>query len=375
MLIGFDAKRAFTNTSGLGNYSRFVISSLAKIYPQDSYILYTPRVNNQFKDFYPKNAQVTITQPKGWQKKVGSLWRVLGLSSRLKQDHIDIYHGLSNELPVNIKSSGVKTVVTIHDLIFLRFPELYKPIDRAIYKYKFKSACQQADIVVAISEQTKQDLIDFFGIPSEKIKVIYQDCDAVFHEPTSEGFKIEVAEKYNLPSNYILSVGTHEPRKNQLNLLKAWHTSASALDLVFVGKQTAYTDQLIAYIEQEKLNQRVHFLPYIQFQELPAIYQMAHIFAYPSLFEGFGIPIVEALNSGVPVITSSGSCFKEAGGEAAMYVSPDKDQVMNLAVAIQQLSGNSAHREEMIRKGYQHALLFRPERTIKQLHKLYKSLL
>ncbi|MFD2513339.1 glycosyltransferase family 4 protein [Pontibacter locisalis] len=372
MRIGFDAKRAFTNTSGLGNYSRFVISSLIQFYPDNKYLLYTPHKKDLFNHFYPKNGNVKVAQPSGWQKKIASLWRTFKLTSLIQKDRLNIYHGLSNELPVNIRKSGTKAVVTIHDLIFLRFPELYKPLDRAIYQYKFRRACEEADQIIAISEQTKQDIVSFFKIDPVKIEVIYQDCDSSFHKAADSAVKEVVRKKYQLPENYLLSVGTHEPRKNQLNLLKAWHLSGTELDLVLVGRQTNYTQQLKEYIEQEKLQEKVHLLPYIQFEELPAIYQMAHTFAYPSVFEGFGIPILEALNSGVPVITSTGSCFQEAGGDAALYVPVEHEQVSTLASAIRKLDNDSTLREEMIQKGYEHALQFRPERTIVQLHQLYQ---
>ncbi|WP_439881492.1 glycosyltransferase family 4 protein [Pontibacter sp. MBLB2868] len=375
MLIGFDAKRAFTNTSGLGNYSRFIISSLATAYPNNEYLLYTPRQNQLFNNFYPANANVHVIQPEGWGKKLSSLWRVLGLSAQIRKDQLAIYHGLSNELPVNVRKSGAKAIVTIHDLIFLRYPALYNPIDRAIYTYKFRSACKQAHRIIAISEQTKQDIVSYFKIAPAKIDVIYQDCDPVFHAPVDENIKIQVRQKYQLPGKYVLSVGTHEPRKNQLNLLKAWHQAGTDHHLVLAGRQTAYTTQLKSYIAQENLQDRVHFLPYVQFDELPAIYQMADLFAYPSVFEGFGIPILEALNSGVPVITSSGSCFREAGGNAALYVMPEQGQVDALAKAIRQLDTDAALREQMIKEGYKHALLFRPEQTTAQLHQLYLQVL
>jgi glycosyltransferase involved in cell wall biosynthesis len=375
MLIGFDAKRAFTNTSGLGNYSRFIISSLINSDITNTYHLYTPKQNRLFKHFHPDTFNVKVVQPVGWLKKVSSLWRVFGLSSRIKKDQLDIYHGLSNELPFGIRESGAKAIVTIHDLIFLRYPELYKPIDRAIYTYKFRKACEEAHQIVAISEQTKQDIISFFKIDPKKIEVIYQDCDPIFHTPADEMAKALIRQKYQLPDKYILSVGTHEPRKSQLTLLKAWQQAGSPLDLVLVGRQTEYTKQLKEFIAKENLESKVHFLPYIDFKDLPAIYQMAHIFAYPSIFEGFGIPILEALNSGVPVITSSGSCFHEAGGEAAIYVSTEQNQIKELAQAIKQVNTDVALRNKMIQSGYQYSLLFRPEHTIAQLQALYEKVL
>ena len=373
MRIGFDAKRAFNNTSGLGNYSRFVISSLATLFPQHRYQLFTPRISERFRSFYPQNGSVSVVEPQGLSSLAPALWRSFGLTRSLKQQGTQIYHGLSHELPAGITQSGVKTVVTIHDLIFLRFPELYKPLDRLIYKRKFASACRRADKIVAISQQTKADIVQFFGTDPSRIEVIPPDIDPVFYQQIPAVFLEEVKQKYRLPAKFLLTVGTLERRKNQLHLLKAWHRSGSELELVFVGRTTAYAQQLHQYIAQHNLEEQVHFLPYVPFQELPAIYRLATVFAYPSIFEGLGLPILEALNCEVPVITSTGSCFAEAGGDAARYVAPDDEQA--LATAILEVSQNETLQAEMKAKGLQHVLNFRPEKTITQLHDLYKSLL
>jgi glycosyltransferase involved in cell wall biosynthesis len=373
MRIAFDAKRAFNNTSGLGNYSRFVISQLAHFFPKNEYYLLTPKITERFRTFYPPNPTVQVVQPQGLNAKVPALWRVFNQASDLKNLRTGLFHGLSNELPAGLKKANIKSVVTIHDLIFLRFPELYKPLDRLIYKSKFAAACRNADKIVAISEQTKNDIVAFFGTDPEKIEVIYQDCDPVFHNPLPLEFLAEVKQKYTLPEKFLLCVGTLEKRKNQLHLLKAWHLSGAALDLVFVGRSTVYAQELHAYIQQNDLGNRVHFLPYVPFEELPAIYRLATLFAYPSVFEGFGIPILEALNCEVPVITSTGSCFPEAGGDAAFYVDPA--DLQGLAKAISEISSDEKTQQEMKQKGLTHALNFRAEKVIPQLHDLYRRVL
>ncbi len=373
MKIGYDAKRAFTNTSGLGNYSRYVISWMMARFPKDEYALFTPRRDALFKDFYPTKANAEVILPTGLSKKFSSLWRTFGLRAAFQKHQVDIYHGLSNELPYGLDCKKTKLVVTIHDLIFLRYPELYAPLDRLIYRKKFKHACDIAHQIVAISQQTAQDLQEFLQINPDKIQVIYQDCDPVFHVISEKEAQNAIRVKYRLPQEFILCVGTLEKRKNQLHLLMAWHTAGAPMPVVFIGRKTEYYKEIMAFLQTHGLTEKVMFLPYIPFEELPLIYQLATLFVYPSIFEGFGIPIVEALNSGVPVITSTGSCFAEAGGTAARYVSPTDPDA--LAQAMLEILGSPAIQTEMIQQGFLHAQTFRPEITIPQLHRVYEQVL
>jgi glycosyltransferase involved in cell wall biosynthesis len=373
MKIGFDAKRAFTNTSGLGNYSRFVISGMMAHFPHEEYALFTPRKNALFQDFFPPVAKTQVVQPDGLGKRFSSLWRTFGLRAALPKHGVQVYHGLSNELPYGLDRNRTKLVVTIHDLIFLRFPELYPTIDRYIYRKKFKDACDMAHQIVAISEQTAQDLEEFFGVGRDKVQVVYQDCDPVFQLIPEKQAQNAIREKYALPQEFILCVGTLERRKNQLHLLKGWHAAGAPAPLVFIGRKTEYYKEMQVFITQHRLQEKVLFLPYIPFQELPIIYQLATLFVYPSIFEGFGIPIVEALNSGVPVVTSTGSCFSEAGGPGTRYVSPT--DVEGLAQAIQEILSSPDLQKQMVQQGLEHAQIFRPEVTIPQLHGVYEQVL
>ncbi|RYF84605.1 MAG: glycosyltransferase family 1 protein [Chitinophagaceae bacterium] len=375
MKIGFDAKRAFNNTSGLGNYSRHIISSLMRFYPNEEYTLYTTGINPLFENFYPDSAKSEVVQPHGISKKPNTVWRTFRMADEFAKSQIDLYHGLSNELPFRLHGSPTKLVVTIHDLIFLRYPEWYNLTDRVIYKKKFTNACRIAHHIIAISEQTKHDIIHYFGTPAEKITVIYQDCDPVFHIPQPLSTLIRIKEEYQLPDRYILCVGTIEKRKNQLTLLKAWHQSDQFkdYDLVLVGKTTPYKKELQNYIKQHKLENKVHFPPYIPFADLPGVYRLASLFVYPSTFEGFGIPIIEALNCGVPVISSTGSCFSEAGGTGSFYVDPDSQE--ELTAAIQTILSDQALQQQMIPQGKQHVLQFRAENTIEKLHQVYRQVM
>lgn len=335
--IGYDGKRAVQNFTGLGNYSRYVIDAMQTHYPDGRYCLYAPKQkeNPQLAELLKRSGGCTTVhypQVALW-KELNALWRIGGMRTNLEEDRIDLFHGLSNELPLNIHSvRGLKSVVTIHDLIFLHLPHCYPSIDRVIYDCKSRYACRRADHIIAVSECTKRDIIRFYDIPASKISVIYQGCDSVFSRQVSKEDQEVVRLRYKLPEHYMLSVGSIEERKNTLVALQALNYLPEDLHLVLVGKYTPYTDKLIASAEKAGLTHRLHICHGIPFADLPVIYQRADTFIYPSLYEGFGIPILEALNSRLPVVAATGSCLEEAGGPHSLYADPHDAESMAAAV-------------------------------------------
>ncbi|MBI5218872.1 MAG: glycosyltransferase family 4 protein [Bacteroidia bacterium] len=372
MIVGFDAKRAFFNSSGLGAYSRNTIQLLSKYYPDNRYYLYTPTSKNAIDFTHDRN--ISIRQP---ETKTGrylkSYWRSFLLTKQLEKDRVDIYHGLSNELPSRINRSHIKSVVTIHDLIFIRYPHLYKKIDREIYRRKIKYCCLAADKIAAISLQTKADIIEFFGVDESKIEVVYQGCNPLFYGKANNDTKKEISKKYHLPEHYILYVGTIEQRKNLLNIIRAVHEAGIDIPIVAVGKPAKYLQKVHEYIAQHSIDKKVHLLHNVLFDELPAIYQMAALFVYPSAFEGFGIPIIEAIYSGVPVITSKGGCFSEAGGNNSLYVDPDN--IEELSFAINKVVSDNELKNRMIKTSLEYVRKFNDDAVARSLMNVYKNLI
>ncbi|MBI4931437.1 MAG: glycosyltransferase family 4 protein [Bacteroidetes bacterium] len=370
MNIGFDAKRAFLNSSGLGNYSRTVITSLVQNFSANHYTLFTTKKNKStFSEFISGKKNVSIIQPKGIvDTKLNSRWRSYGITKLL--GNIDVYHGLSNELPFNIQKFKGKKIVTIHDLIFLRHPKLYPFIDRKMYNKKCMSACKLADVIVAISEQTKNDIQEFYSVDSKKIKVVYQSCDDLFHTEYRTEEINKVKTKYGLPAKYLLNVGTIEERKNLLTIVKAIK-NIKDIPLVVVGKKKTYFKKVQEFIAKEKIEKRILFLANVPTEDLPAIYSGAEIFIYPSLFEGFGIPVIEALTRKTPVITTKGGCFTETGGSDSVYIDPMNTE--QLAHEITHLLSSPGKRKEMSEKGFEHAKNFLPETIASQMMKLYSE--
>lgn len=323
--IGFDAKRAVRNNTGLGNYSRLIIDSLARRFPENRYLLYAPdnRPNPRLAPILERPG-VSLRLPAGaFGKALPSLWRVRGVTADIRRDQIDLFHGLSNELPLNIAKSGIPSVVTIHDVIFRHFPQYYKPIDRKIYDFKFSKAARAATRVIAISECTRRDIVNLYGIPADKIDVIYQGCDPSFSRDITKEEIDALRKKYSIDGPYIVTIGTVESRKNQLLAVKALRGLPDDISLVIVGRPTRYADELRRYVADHSLADRVIWVQGAPFSELPAFYRGAIFSTYTSRYEGFGLPVIESLSAGTPVIVASGSCLEEAGGPRTPAIRPD----------------------------------------------------
>jgi glycosyltransferase involved in cell wall biosynthesis len=383
MNIGFDAKRAFHNGTGLGHYSRTLIRSLSDYHPQHAYYLFNPKPSSVFQ---LKAPNIHEELPKGLLNQLfRSAWRSSWVKKDLQRLKIDLYHGLSHEIPLGIGNTGIRSVVTMHDLIHERYPEQYNPIDVKIYTKKFRYACEHADKVIAISEQTKKDIIEFYKTPAEKIRVCYQSCNPAFGQPVDEMERIKIRLKYQLPDQYFLSVGSVIERKNLLNICKAIFILRKDLDipLVVIGDGGKYKQQVKDYIRQNGLENKIIFLSdnpsaksSASFQsaiDFPAIYQSAIAMIYPSFFEGFGIPVLEALWSRLPVITSNVSCLPEAGGDAAYYVNPSSAE--ELAIGMKRIYLEKELAATMREKGWKQAQQFTQEKCADEVMNVYNETL
>ncbi|HEY0741459.1 MAG TPA: glycosyltransferase family 1 protein [Chryseosolibacter sp.] len=376
MNIGFEAKRFFTNYTGLGNYSRFVIDALSQTYPQNNLYLYSPRVVDHVENqaiLTRKNIQVIAPSGIFAMPVVSALWRTWAVSKNSSVKHLNLFHGLSQELPVGLPRH-IKKVVTVHDLIFLRYPQFYNAVDVAIYKRKVQLACEMADKIIAISQQTADDIKQFLKVDkTAKIEVVYQGCHPIFKKEISKTKFDEVRKKYSLPGEFVLSVGTVEERKNLMLVIKAIALlpKAERLPLVVVGRHTGYYHEVVKEIERAGLSDIVRFLTNVAFHDLPALYRLAKLFVYPSRFEGFGIPLVEAITCGIPPITSTGSCFQEAAGAGGVYVNPDDADA--LAREVKELVNNDLRRKELIAAGQKHIQQFEPTFIAQRLNDVYRA--
>ncbi|WP_345988658.1 glycosyltransferase family 1 protein [Chryseobacterium sp. Chry.R1] len=365
MKIAFDAKRFFHNTSGLGNYSRDLVRILSEYFPDNQYLLLNKNKSDRGADILQDPHVQFVETSKG------SMSRQFKMGKDAQKSGADIFHGLSGELPLKWDKKPIKKVVTIHDLIFVRYPQYYSFFDRKIHLWKFKKAAQSADKIIAISEQTKNDIIQYLKVPENKIKVIYQGCHKAFKEQQPEDLIKATKEKFKLPERFILNVGTIEERKNLLNVLKA--INGTGIPLVVIGRKTGYYKKLETFIRKNKLENQVHFLEGVSMDELAVIYKFADIFIYPSLFEGFGIPVIEALFSKTVAITSNISSLPEAGGKNSVYINPENH--LDIQSKIQFLWDNQAERKRRADLGFEFVQKFNDEPIAQELMNLYHEIL
>ena len=378
MIIGFDAKRIVRNGTGLGSYSRTLVNNLIVQCPEDTELrLYAPdkgidALRNQIKPgvtwCYPSLFSPLFSLLSPLMKPY---WRSHGIVNDLKRDGVEVFHGLSGELPIGLRKAGIKGVVTIHDLIFLRHPEWYNPVDVMFYKWKFHKTLKEATKIIAISECTKRDIMHYGKVEPERIELIYQSFSPQFKQnssPQNNTASEENSSLFTLHSSlkrYILSVGTVEERKNLGLAVKALDYLPDNVHLVAVGRQTDYAKSLPKH-------PRLHLMGQLPIEELTALYDGAEAFVYPSRYEGFGIPIIEAISRGLPVVACTGSCLEEAGGPDSIYVDPDDAQAM--ANAIKSVLKGAPDREQRIERSKEYIKRFEGNDVAAQVMQLYQNL-
>ena len=359
MRIAYDAKRYYHNRTGLGNYSRTLVNAMRSQHEDVDAVLYDCK----------------------------ALERTFRLGRRAKAEGCDLFHGLSNELPLDIARAGVPSIVTMHDVAWRTFPDMYKPWDRMIYDWKYGWACRNATHVVCISESTKRDVMRFYGVPEERITVVYQPVQGVFYESSIgvRGVKGVKDNTLDLNDNslnqatvggYILTVGSINSRKNLLGMVKALEMIGEEERplLLVVGNGREYRQRVEEYIDSHHLRRWVRIESNIHDAErLKELYAGALCMMYPSFYEGFGLPVVEAQLQGCPVITSNVSSLPEAAGPDALLVNPG--QPGEIAEALRTLLRSEEERKRRGEAGRRYCMeMFDPVKLTEQMYRLYKEI-
>jgi glycosyltransferase involved in cell wall biosynthesis len=353
---------------GVGNYVKNLIWSLSQVDSANEYLLFASRENVRHLSGLPDSFQIHLA-PGAPAQRIP--WEQTVLPVRLKQHKIDLYHGPAFVVPL------LKTcpqIVTIHDASFRITPERHSLPRRLFYRHIVPSIMRTSDGIIAVSRSAKSDLLDVARVPQEKISVIPLGVDPHF-QPVHDAYRLEYTRrKYSLPRDFILYVGMIEPRKNLDALVDAYLADSlpSRFDLVLAGGLGWNYSGLLQKIHDSGAAEYIRLPGYIPDADLPALYTAASAFAYPSFYEGFGLPVLEAMACGTPVVTSSVSSLPEVAGTAALFADPHDHAA--LASALQTLLNNQNLRTELSIRGLQRARSFTWEQTARKTLALYSRI-
>lgn len=300
-------------------------------------------------------------------------WEQTVLPVLLRQYQVDLLHALAFVSPL---ANRLPTVLTIYDLSFVRYPQLFRPFNRWYLSTLTRVSAHRADAVIAISDSTRRDVISAFGVPEQRVQTVYCGADDVFCPLSAAQIAAFRAEK-NLPEHFIFRLGTLEPRKNVEGVIRAYaawrQRDTAAPPLIVGGGKGWYYEQVFRLVETLGLTEHVYFPGYLSQNELPLWYNAATMFVYPSYFEGFGLPVLEAMACGTPVITSNVSSLPEVAGEAAIFVSPD--DIDGLSIAMQHIITDAALAQSLKEKGLQQAAQFNWAKTAIETASIYRQVL
>jgi glycosyltransferase involved in cell wall biosynthesis len=378
MRIGIDISSAVNQAAGVGRYTRELVANLLNIDKKNEYVLHS-----FFGDAseFARHLDISSSQPHAYKLQTHNFngrmlrayalgLRLLGLTPNHLIENADVFHMPDFAVPVPRKIPGV---LTIHDLIFLRYPKYFTRVNRTYMRQMAQFSADNAKVIITDSLSTKKDIIDYLSVPEDKISVIYLAAGKQF-KPADSGQVNEVIARFGISMPYLLYVGTLEPRKNVITLLESFsycHKKDRDFPyrLVIAGKKGWLYEDIFQRVEELQLTDKVIFTGFVHDRDLPALYSGASAFIYPSIYEGFGFPIIEAMSCGIPVICANTSSLLEVAGDAALLHDPM--DVEQLAETILKVTGDSILCRDMIDKGFANAGRFSWERTAAETLKVY----
>ncbi|MCX6551236.1 MAG: glycosyltransferase family 1 protein [Acidobacteria bacterium] len=364
MRIAIDARKL--HDFGIGTYIRNLLKYLARFDQQTEYVLLCkPQDRDAVLQLGPNFTPVVETA------KPYSLREQFTIPARLLTQHVDLFHEPHYVLPPLVPC---RSVVTIHDCIHLMFPQ-YLPNRLAVAyaRASLWAAARRAERIFTVSETSKADILRYCDVPADRIVVIYNAIDDRFAVPPSEDAVTRVRERYQLDGPFALYVGNIKPHKNLERLIDAFHLvrrdGFERLKLLIIGDQISKYPRLRRAVDKYKLHKHVRFLGFVQDDTLAALYRLATVFVFPSLYEGFGLPPLEAMASGTPVVASNTSSLPEVLGDAAMLVDPYRAE--SIADGMRQVLSDSDLRRSLSARGLARAREFSWESSVRRIHEVY----
>jgi glycosyltransferase involved in cell wall biosynthesis len=369
MRIGIDATAMPLQRTGAGNYIFNLIRALVRVDRSNEYVVFGKTAHEAELAMNEPNVRFVRRDFAG--RGVRLAWEQLGLPGQARAHLLDVLHSPHYTMPLR---HPTRSVVTFCDMTFLLHPDLHQAVKRVFFPAIMRLSARRADRLIAISESTRDDLVRMWGVDRSRIAAIPLAADTGYR-PRSPEEIAETCGRHGLrPGGYILYVGVLEPRKNVDRLVEAFGRVAKELpgvDLVIAGRRGWMYDQIFRQVEALGLHERVRFTGYVANEELPALYAGARLFAYPSKYEGFGLPVLEAMSCGTPVITTNVSSMPEVAGDAAVLVEPD--DVAGLAAALLRVSDDHALRNQLACRGLARAKAFSWERCARETIAVYEA--
>lgn len=386
MRIGIDVTSALTQGGGIGRYTRELVQAVTALDGRSTYHLFAarqiapPAVSNPL----PTGPHIQFHVAPLDERWLYRLWYRLRIPVPVQwaTGGLDLFHSPDFVLPP--VGGDIPTLLTVHDLSFVHYPEVYPTALVSYLNRVVPWSIWRASHVLADSAATKADLLAIWRVPADKITVLYSGVNEQFQSVTEPELLTAVAARYQLDdAPYLLAVGTVQPRKNYQMLIRAFAPIAAEWphNLYIAGGKGWLYDDMMAEVERQGLNGRVRFLGFVADEDLPALYSGATLFLFPSLYEGFGLPLLEAMRCGVPVVTSNASSLPEvvgdgeqdaAYGETAVQLSPHDQAAWT--VALQNLLADPARRARLVASGYRRARQFTWQKAAQELLALYQSL-
>jgi glycosyltransferase involved in cell wall biosynthesis len=374
MRIGIDCRTILNpgqgEGAGVGHYTHYLVKNLIEVDKKNEYVLFFDSSVTHLERFQRENTKIRQFPFSQYRRFLPFTYSHLLISAALNRERLDLFHAPANIIPLGYTRPAV---VTVHDLAIYQNPAWF-PTQILSTRLLVPQSLKRAHAVIAVSESTAKDLRDLFNVPPTKLTVIHEGVDI---NPLPEPEPVNVVHKFNLPANYLFFVGTLEPRKNIVRLIQAYadlrsrNASVGAIPLIIAGKKGWKSDEIFETIESLKIGDSVKYIGYITKNEKLALIKGARAFVFPSEYEGFGLPVLEALALGTPVLTSNLSSLPEVTGGAAVMVDPEDTNA--ILKGLDRIMFDEPLRQDLRAHGLEHVKRFTWEKVALRTIALYEK--